>query len=27
LLRLETIGAALEPGGHEHYAALDVVVQ
>jgi hypothetical protein len=27
LLRLETIGAAIEPGGHEHYAALDVVVQ
>jgi hypothetical protein len=27
LLRLETIGAAIDPGGHEHYAALDVVVQ
>ncbi len=27
LLRLETIGAALGPMGHEHFAALDLVVR
>jgi len=27
LLRLETIGAATDPTGHEHFAALDLVVR
>jgi hypothetical protein len=27
LLRLETIGAAVGPMGHEHFAALDIVVR
>ncbi len=27
LLRLETVGAAVEPDAHEHYAAIDLVVE